>query len=169
MSMPPPPQYAAPQAAGPAAGVRYAAWFGRFIAYIIDGFIIGFVVGIFYFIGIVIIAGGSSVDSAGNVSTGAGTGLGLIIVLVGAVLAFLWKPFFWSRGGQTPGYKLLGMRVVRARDGGPVSFVSGILRMFGYVINDIVFGLPLGFIWAGFDQQSQGWHDKIAGTVVIQA
>ena len=170
MAVPPPqPQYYAPQPVGPAPGVRYAAWFSRFIAYIVDGIVMGFVVGIFYVIGIVIVAGGATVDANSNVTLGAGAGLGTLIVLLGVVVAFLWKPFFWSRGGQTPGYKLLGMRVVRARDGGPVSFGTGILRMIGYIINDIIFGIPIGFIWAGFDAQKQGWHDKLAGTVVIQA
>lgn len=157
------------QPSGPAPGVRYAAWFSRFVAYLIDGFIIGLVVGLFYMIGIVVIAGGASVDSSGNASLGAGSGLGMVIMLIGAVVGFLFKPFFWSRGGQTPGNKLLGIRVVRSRDGGTISFGSGILRMIGYIINDIVFGIPLGFIWAGFDAHRQGWHDKIAGTVVIQA
>jgi uncharacterized RDD family membrane protein YckC len=26
----------------------------------------------------------------------------------------------------------------------------------------------LGFIWIAFDAEKQGWHDKIAGTVVVQ-
>jgi uncharacterized RDD family membrane protein YckC len=26
----------------------------------------------------------------------------------------------------------------------------------------------LGFIWVAFDKRKQGWHDKIAGTVVIR-
>lgn len=167
-----PPQYQytpAVPVAGPAPGIRYAAWFSRFIAYLIDGFIIGLVVTAIYFVGVVVILGGMSVDSAGNVSGGASAGLGLVVILIGGIIGFLWKPFFWSHGGQTPGYKMLGMRVVRARDGGPVSFGTGILRMIGYIINDIVFGIPLGFIWAGFDSAKQGWHDKIAGTVVIQA
>jgi len=31
-----------------------------------------------------------------------------------------------------------------------------------------VLPLYLGFLWAVFDRRKQGWHDKIAGTVVIQ-
>jgi uncharacterized RDD family membrane protein YckC len=27
----------------------------------------------------------------------------------------------------------------------------------------------LGFIWIAFDKRKQGWHDKLAGTVVISA
>jgi uncharacterized RDD family membrane protein YckC len=162
-------QYAPVPPVGPAPGVRYGTWLGRFVAYLIDGFIIGVVVWAFYIVGFIVLAGGARVGDSSGAALGAGVGIGLVFVLVGAVVGFLWKPYFWSHGGQTPGYKMLGMRVVRARDGGPVSFGTGILRMIGYIINDIVFGLPLGFIWAGFDSAKQGWHDKIAGTVVIQA
>ena len=170
MTMQPPPQYTAQQPVGPAPGVRYASAGGRLIAYIVDGIILGFVVSLFYVLGFVVVAGGSTVDTATNtVTPGPGAALGVLNFLVGVVVGILWKPFWWSRGGQTPGYKLLGMRVVRARDGGPIGFGTGILRIIGYVINDIVFGIPLGFLWVLFDNQRQGWHDKIAGTVVIQA
>jgi len=162
----PPPQYYAQQPSGPAPGVRYASAGGRLIAYIVDYIIIGFVVSIFYVLGFVVVAGGASTDSAGNVSVGPGAALGVIIFGLGVVVGILWKPFFWSRGGQTPGYKMLGMRVVRARDGGKLSFGSAILREIGYIISSIFY---LGFIWILFDAQKQGWHDKIAGTVVVQA
>ncbi len=172
MAVVPPPayQYAPPpQVVGPAPGIRYAAWFSRLVAYLIDGFILGIVIMAFYLIGFVALASGTTVSSDGTVNPGGGVGIGLLVFLLGVVVGFLWKPFFWSHGGQTPGYKLLGMRVVRARDGGPVGFGTGVLRMIGYIINDVVFGIPLGFIWAAFDNAKQGWHDKIAGTVVIQA
>ena len=165
----PPPQYYAQQPAGPAPGVRYASAGGRLIAYIIDGIILGFIVSLFYVLGFVVVAGGSTVAADGTVTAGPGAGLGVIIFLVGVVVGVLWKPFWWSRGGQTPGYKLIGMRVFRAKDGGPIGFGTGILRIIGYVINDIVFGIPIGFLWVLFDAQKQGWHDKIAGTVVVQA
>jgi uncharacterized RDD family membrane protein YckC len=28
--------------------------------------------------------------------------------------------------------------------------------------------LGLGFFWIAFDAEKQGWHDKIAGTVVVR-
>jgi hypothetical protein len=34
----------------------------------------------------------------------------------------------------------------------------------GYLVSNIFY---LGFIWVAFDGKKQGWHDKIAGTVVI--
>jgi len=164
----PPPQYYAQQPSGPAAGVRYASAGGRLIAYIIDGIIVGFAASLFIVLGLGVV-GAPVADSAGNVTFNGNVGLAFLIAFIGWLIALLYKPFFWSRGGQTPGYKLIGMRVVRARDGGPVGFGSAILRLIGYVINDIVFGIPLGFLWILFDAQKQGWHDKIAGTVVIQA
>jgi uncharacterized RDD family membrane protein YckC len=40
------------------------------------------------------------------------------------------------------------------------------LRWVGYIISAA--GICLGFIWIIFDRKKQGWHDKIAGTVVIR-
>jgi uncharacterized RDD family membrane protein YckC len=39
-------------------------------------------------------------------------------------------------------------------------------RYVGYIISTIP--LCLGFLWVGFDSKKQGWHDKIAGTVVVR-
>ena len=38
-------------------------------------------------------------------------------------------------------------------------------RYFGYYVS--ILALFFGFIWIGFDKRKQGWHDKLAGTVVI--
>lgn len=40
-----------------------------------------------------------------------------------------------------------------------------LVRYIGYYISLVPLGL--GFIWIAFDKRKQGWHDKIAGTVVI--
>jgi uncharacterized RDD family membrane protein YckC len=36
----------------------------------------------------------------------------------------------------------------------------------GYYVSAIPFGL--GLLWVGIDPKKQGWHDKLAGTVVIR-
>jgi uncharacterized RDD family membrane protein YckC len=145
---------------GPAPGVSYGSRFGRLIAYILDGLVMGVVLGIPYSIamGLLVGASGSS-DSAALI--------GMVIMIVVLAAFLLWKPWFWSHGGQTPAYKLLGLRVVRAADGGPVGMGQGIGRMLGYFVSNIVFSL--GFVWILFDSKRQGWHDKLAGTVVISA
>lgn len=72
-----------------------------------------------------------------------------------------------SRGGQTIGKRLVGIRVVR-EDGEPVSAVSVLLRhCVGYALSAL--GGFLGFLWVVWDSKHQGWHDKIAHTIVVLA
>jgi uncharacterized RDD family membrane protein YckC len=47
----------------------------------------------------------------------------------------------------------------------PASAGQLIGRYFGYYVSMIPF--MLGLIWVGIDARKQGWHDKLAGTVVI--
>ncbi len=67
---------------------------------------------------------------------------------------------------KTPGRKMVGIVVVdQARK--EISFWRGLLReVIGKTVSGAV--LYLGFIWAGFDQRKQAWHDKIASTYVIR-
>jgi uncharacterized RDD family membrane protein YckC len=58
------------------------------------------------------------------------------------------------------------MRVVMASDGSKPDWVRMLLRYVGLLISIAV--LFIGVIWAGFDRRKQGWHDKIAGTVVVR-
>ena len=57
-------------------------------------------------------------------------------------------------------------RVVDAKTLGPISTRQAIVRYIGYFVS--TFSLFLGFIWVGIDRRKQGWHDKMAGTVVIE-
>ena len=59
-----------------------------------------------------------------------------------------------------------GLRVVMDKDGGPVTLGPAVLRLIGYWIDSLVF--YLGFIWILIDSRRRGWHDLIAGTVVVQ-
>jgi len=70
----------------------------------------------------------------------------------------------WVNGGQTLGATLLSFKVVTA-DGRPVSLGRAILRYIGFIASALA--LSIGFIWIAFDKKRQGWHDKVAGTVVI--
>ncbi|UGA40660.1 RDD family protein [Chromobacterium haemolyticum] len=78
-----------------------------------------------------------------------------------AVLAFWW---FKS---STPGKMLLGARIVDAKTGAPMTPGQAALRYLGYFVS--CFPFLLGLIWVGLDARKQGWHDKIAGTVVVRA
>jgi uncharacterized RDD family membrane protein YckC len=70
--------------------------------------------------------------------------------------------------GETPGKRALGLRVVRESTGARPGFGTMFIReVFGRFLSGLVFGL--GYFWALFDKNGQGWHDKLAGTVVIRA
>jgi len=74
---------------------------------------------------------------------------------------------FWLARGATPGKMVIGARVVDAATLGTLGTGQAILRYVGYYVSTIP--LLLGLIWVGFDSRKQGWHDKIAGTLVIKA
>ena len=151
-----PPGWKSDEPIGPAPGVAFAGYGARLIAYIIDWLIIGLAVGILWVVIAVALASGDN----GFVTT----------VLVGATVLIwlLYFPYFWHRNGVTPGMMPFGIRVVRDRDGGPIGWGSAFLRLIGYAIDTIVFGLPIGFLWVFFDKRRRAWHDLIGGTVVIK-
>ncbi len=60
--------------------------------------------------------------------------------------------------------KLLDLRVVRT-DGTSLGVAAAVVRYIGLIISCLV--LFLGVIWVAFDARKQGWHDKIAGTFVV--
>jgi uncharacterized RDD family membrane protein YckC len=155
-----------PEQPGPAPGVQFAPHGERLVAYIIDSIIL---VGLFI-VGIIVVGGAffTGVDvNAPTPSAGPGVALAGIMFLVLFVLAFAYFPFFWARGGQTPGMKLFRLYVVRDSDGGPVGVGQAILRLVGYWINGIA--LYIGFAWVLVDARRRGWHDLIAGTVVVKS
>jgi uncharacterized RDD family membrane protein YckC len=73
---------------------------------------------------------------------------------------------FWMRWQATPGKMAIRARIVDATTGERVPTGRLILRYLGYFAASLP--LLLGIIWIAFDRRKQGWHDKIAGTVVIR-
>lgn len=160
MHQPPPPPagWAPPVPVGPAPGVFYAGSGQRLIAYIVDGLVVGLIIWAFYIVGFLVLAGAMASQSGG---VGA---IGVLFLLVGVLVGVVWKPYWWSHGGQTPAYRMLHIRVVRENDGGPLGLGQAFLRLIGYIVSGIFY---LGFIWILIDSRHQGFHDKIASTVVI--
>jgi uncharacterized RDD family membrane protein YckC len=74
---------------------------------------------------------------------------------------------FWIARQATPGKMLIHARIVDAETGGPLTRRQAIVRYIGYYVS--LFGLGLGFFQVAWDRRKQGWHDKLAGTVVIRA
>jgi uncharacterized RDD family membrane protein YckC len=74
---------------------------------------------------------------------------------------------FWRYCGATPGKVALGLRIVDANTLLPASTARLVLRFVGYLVSALP--LYLGFLWIGVDRRKQGWHDKIARTIVINS
>ena len=86
-------------------------------------------------------------------------------LLVQGLLPALAVIVFWRYRGATPGKMLISAKIVDAETLGTPSTGQLIGRYFAYIVSCI---FMLGFIWIAFDRRKQGWHDKLAGTVVIQ-
>ena len=74
---------------------------------------------------------------------------------------------FWIFKGATPGKMITKIKMVDAKTGDSLTASQSVIRYLGYVISTLPF--MLGFFWIAFDKNKQGWHDKIAGTVVIKS
>lgn len=87
--------------------------------------------------------------------------------LISWVLPAAGAVWFWTRKQATPGKMALSLHVVDADSGAALSVGQSIGRYLAYFVSMIPFGL--GLIWVGFDSRKQGWHDKLARSVVIRA
>jgi uncharacterized RDD family membrane protein YckC len=89
--------------------------------------------------------------------------------LVDLVFIVWYYPGQWAERGQTFGQRALHIMVVR-EDGELIGFGGGLLRFFvGMgILDNIVFGLPIGWLWPMWDRKKQAWHDKVAGTIVVR-
>lgn len=82
------------------------------------------------------------------------------------VLPAVATVLLWIVWQATPGKMAITARIVDARSGAPASVSQYILRYLAYLVS--VLPLCLGLIWVAFDSRKRGWHDFIAGTVVVR-
>jgi uncharacterized RDD family membrane protein YckC len=146
---------------GPAPGVRFAAHGARLVAYIVDGILV--------FVLTMVAIAVLGLVTAGLAASGAiplAVLSGILVLVAFFAISFGYFPWFWVNGGATPGMRIFNLKVVRDRDGGPLGWGEGILRLIGLWVSGAVF--YLGFIWIFVDSRHRGWHDLIAGTVMIQ-
>jgi uncharacterized RDD family membrane protein YckC len=150
---------------------KFAGFWRRLVAYTVDNIIINIV---FLILTVIIatafILGSISVNSrawAADLTNPARvTSIALLAIAFYMVISIAYFTYFHGIKGRTPGKMLLGLQVLLA-DGTHINFGVAFLRSVGYLVSSLLFTIPLGFIWAAFDKRKQGWHDKIAGTVVI--
>jgi uncharacterized RDD family membrane protein YckC len=133
----------------------------RLIATLIDGAMVGF---LGFMLAFVI---GFIVQFINMFNPGQANGmLELLIILCVLFFSIFYYIGFWTNDGQTMGNMIVGLKVIRM-DGSRLSVGRALLRYIGYLISASLFSL--GFLWAAFDPNRQGWHDKLAGTLVVYA
>ena len=126
----------------------YGGFWKRYVANMIDGVIIGLIIGSVSF---------------SFISTG--KDFNFTSFAPSMLISALYAIYFWSKqNGQTLGKRAMGLKVVK-EDGSPIDVNTGVLRYIGYLVSSI---FMLGFLSAAFDRRKQGWHDKIAHTLVIK-
>ncbi len=167
-----------PVAAGPAAGITYAGFVVRLIAYIIDGILLGIVGGILA----AFVVGASF--ATGTIGLGA---LGIVAV-INLILSAAYFIYTWTRMRASPGDRLLGLMVLNAADGAPLTSNQATMRWLllagpGALANLGTYGFGVGalvsllvFVWYVYlawstatDPRRQGFHDKYVGSVVVKA
>lgn len=74
--------------------------------------------------------------------------------------------FFWRYKKATPGKMFVSAEVVDEKTGGAISVRQSLVRYVATLLAIGAFGM--GVLWICFDARRQGWHDKIAGTLVVK-
>ncbi len=139
--------------------VRYVGLATRVIAFVLDAALINLVA-------VVVEVGAALILSLLHLPNG----LKAVVIALGAAAYVLWTiayfVAFWSTTGQTPGNRVMQIRVVRA-GGGPLKPRAALVRCIGIVLA----ALPLfaGYVWILFDAKRRGFHDRLGRTLVIEA
>jgi uncharacterized RDD family membrane protein YckC len=128
----------------PSSRVEYAGFWMRFVAAIVDGFILGAVQ----------IALTLAIDDQASVS-----GLSFLVSMAYTV-------GFWATEGATPGKMAMGCKIVEAEMLEPISVGRSFGRYFAQILSALTLGI--GYLMIAFTPEKRGLHDYVAGTVVIK-
>ena len=159
----PPPVPAPPPAVQPA---RLATVSRRWLAIIVDGLVVGVITLMLAGVGGVFMTLEAALlsDDATVFSSAASQFQNDVLTMNFLVSAIYNIAFMTMFNGQTLGKIMLKLRVIK-KNGRRIGILDAIIRnVFGYTISGMFL---LGYLWAMFDREKQTWHDKLAGTVVV--
>ena len=148
-----------PDPAPPAAlsGLEYVGFWKRFVAFLIDVFILVVIT-----VPLLLAIYGRSYFRLAQEGGGIA---GVWDFLLQYVLPTIAVIVFWRYRGATPGKMAISAKIVDAKTGRTPSTGKLVVRYFAYLVS--MLPVFLGFVWIGIDKRKQGFHDKIAGTLVI--
>ncbi len=125
---------------------RYQGFWIRFLAFILDGFIIWIPVGLLQ-IGLIYATRMQS------------------MMYLASLVGVVFIVYMDGIKGGTPGKLILGMRIVNEK-GEYIGIPLAILRYLGRIVSGMILGI--GYFMIGWDEKKQGLHDKIAQTYVVK-
>ena len=166
----PPAVYGQSQSFTPAPAVQYAGFWLRFVAYLIDSFVVGAVAMAIAIPLILALGLGAGLTAAGGDPNPAAI-MALISLYFGFIVAAVigqWLYFAYSESSSwqaTVGKKVLGLKVTDL-DGNRISFGKATGRFFGKILSGMI--MNIGFIMAGFTEKKQALHDLLASTLVVK-
>ncbi|HEY2646384.1 MAG TPA: RDD family protein [Candidatus Acidoferrales bacterium] len=153
--------------------LRYAGFWARFVAAMIDGLILGIPTGIVVMVLVFLFGGFAMVGHRRPVDPGEARAIAATIVpfffLGGLVFVLLHWLYHASMEGSarqaTIGKSLMSLRVTNV-EGQPISFGHASGRFFAKFVSGMI-PFAIGYIMAGFTAKKQALHDMIAGTLVL--
>ena len=137
--------------------LKYVGFWKRFLAALLDVFLILLITLPFLFL----IYGSDFVQDSAEDASNSSFDILVNYILPAFVTILLWKYF-----QATPGKMVFKATIVDKTTGGKPSLGQLIIRYLGYIVSMGPIGF--GFIWIAFDKKKQGFHDKLANTVVVQ-
>ena len=140
--------------------VEYQGLVTRGIAFVIDAALVNLVA-------VAVAASAALIVSALSLPDSLDT----VLIAAGSWLFLLWSAAYfvtcWSSTGQTPGNRVMRIRVVRAEDGAVLRPWRSVLRLVGLMLAALP--LFLGFLPILLNERRRGLQDAIAGSVVVGA
>lgn len=150
--------------------VRYAGFWRRFVAHLIDQIIVGIAAFVVFIPGLALLGFGIGA----GIMEESESAIGLILAAVAAYLVailliivgqWLYYALMESSSRQaTLGKLALGI-VVTDLGGGRISFGRATGRYFGKILSGMIMGI--GYIMAGFTEKKQALHDIMASCLVV--
>lgn len=168
---PPPPNWAGQQKPAPAETLGAPAGFWiRFVAYLIDAFILGvvfiLVCGVMALVAAIL---GLFDDNSGEDLSPAAIGIIVLGLLVQIFVNWLYEALLTSgTHGATLGKRAVGVRIVR-EDGSTMGFGRATLRFFLKVMVTPMLPFAIGYLLAAFTSRKRALHDLMADTYVIKS
>jgi uncharacterized RDD family membrane protein YckC len=137
-----------------AAAPRYVGFWARALASLIDSLLmlLLFLPLLYAFYGAELIARGGRLEGGAD-------------LLFNYVLPLILVLLFWFYRSATPGKIVLKAKIVDEDSLGKPRPWQWFVRYLGYYISLLALGM--GFLWVAWDVRKQGFHDKLARTVVI--